>query len=92
MQITLIGIGCAVVSILPSFRTPKWRPFRAAMFVSMGLSAAFPVLHGISLYGIAQLEKQIGLSWLVLQGLLYVTGAGLYAVSSKQYHLARQSD
>ena len=51
------------------------------MFVAMGLSAVFPVLHGLRVYGVAQLEKQIGLSWLVLQGILYVLGAVLYAVS-----------
>ncbi|KAI4729535.1 HlyIII-domain-containing protein [Aureobasidium sp. EXF-10728] len=78
-MITLIGIGCATVSIMPSFRTPKWRPFRASMFVAMGASAVIPVLHGISLFGIAQLERQIGLSWLVLQGILYISGAAIYA-------------
>jgi len=66
---------------MPSFRTPKWRPFRAGMFVAMGASAVIPVLHGISLFGITQLEQQMGLSWLVLQGVLYVSGAAIYAVS-----------
>ncbi|TIA30256.1 HlyIII-domain-containing protein [Aureobasidium pullulans] len=79
IAITLIGIGCATVSILPSFRTPKWRPFRAGMFVAMGLSAVIPVLHGISLFGVEQLQRQMGLSWLVLQGVLYVSGAAIYA-------------
>ena len=51
------------------------------MFVCMGLSAAVPVLHGVRLYGIAQLEQQMGLSWLVGQGVLYVAGAAIYAVS-----------
>lgn len=64
----------------PNFRTPQWRPFRAGMFVAMGLSAGLPVIHGILLFGVAQLQRQIGLSWLVLQGVLYVVGAGLYAV------------
>ena len=50
------------------------------MFVAMGLSAVFPVFHGLRVYGVAQLEKQIGLSWLVLQGVLYVLGAVIYAV------------
>jgi adiponectin receptor len=50
------------------------------MFVSMGLSAIFPVLHGLKLYGTSQMRKQIGLSWLVLQGGLYILGAGIYAV------------
>ena len=51
------------------------------MFVLMGLSAVFPVLHGLKLYGYNQLNKQIGLSWLVGQGLLYILGAIIYAVS-----------
>ena len=55
------------------------------MFVAMGLSAVFPVLHGLQMYGYKQLEKQIGLSWLVTQGVLYITGAGLYAVSYRKH-------
>jgi len=51
------------------------------MFVAMGLSAIFPVLHGLELYGIKQMRDRIGLTWLVLQGFLYILGAGLYAVS-----------
>jgi adiponectin receptor len=51
------------------------------MFVAMGASAVIPVLHGVSLFGVTQLERQMGLSWLVLQGVLYVSGAGIYAVS-----------
>jgi predicted membrane channel-forming protein YqfA (hemolysin III family) len=51
------------------------------MFVLMGLSAVIPVLHGVELYGINEMRGRIGLSWLVLQGFLYILGAGLYAVS-----------
>ena len=50
------------------------------MFVAMGLSAIFPVFHGLNLYGIGAMNEMIGLSWLVLQGVLYILGAGLYAV------------
>lgn len=49
------------------------------MFVAMGLSAVFPVFHGLQLYGLAQLRKSIGLDWVVLQGALYILGAGIYA-------------
>lgn len=51
------------------------------MFVAMGLSAVFPVLHGLILFGILQMNSQIGLAWLLLQGLLYILGAGIYTVS-----------
>jgi adiponectin receptor len=50
------------------------------MFVLMGLSAVFPVLHGINLYGIDDMRGRMGLTWVVLQGFLYILGAGLYAV------------
>jgi predicted membrane channel-forming protein YqfA (hemolysin III family) len=51
------------------------------MFVAMGLSAVFPVLHGVKLYGISEMQDRIGLTWVVLEGFLYILGAGLYAVS-----------
>jgi adiponectin receptor len=52
------------------------------MFAGMGISAVFPVFDGLSIFGLEDMEKQMGLSWLVLQGVLYLLGAGLYAVST----------
>jgi adiponectin receptor len=46
----------------------------------MGLSAVIPVLHGLSMYGVEKMETLMGLRWAVLEGLLYLTGATLYAV------------
>ncbi|KAH8662978.1 hemolysin-III related-domain-containing protein [Tricladium varicosporioides] len=74
-----LGFGCAAVSIFEKFRTPDWRPYRAGMFVAMGLSAVVPVLHGLKIHGISDMRDRIGLTWLVLQGILYILGAGLYA-------------
>ena len=51
------------------------------MFVGMGLSAVVPVLHGLQIYSVREMRDRIGLSWLLLQGFLYILGAGLYAVS-----------
>jgi hypothetical protein len=80
-QICTLGVGCTAASVMPRFRTPAWRPVRAGMFVAMGLSAVFPTLDGLATYGWEQMQRQIGLFWLVLQGALYILGAGLYAVS-----------
>lgn len=80
-MITTIGAGCAVVSMSPKFASPQWRPFRASMFAAMGLSAVFPVFHGLKLYGVQRMVDLIGLPWLVFQGTLYVAGAAIYAVS-----------
>ncbi|KAI2793144.1 ADIPOR-like receptor [Penicillium oxalicum] len=78
-MICTIGFACMCVSVIPQFRTPRWRPFRAAMFVGMGLSAILPVLHGLGLFGPLRMRQQIGLEWLLLQGFLYILGAGIYA-------------
>jgi predicted membrane channel-forming protein YqfA (hemolysin III family) len=83
-------LGCATVSIFDKFRTPAWRPYRAAMFVAMGLSAVFPVLHGLQKYSVQEMQDRIGLSWLLLQGFLYILGAGLYAVSTANHPMCRQ--
>ena len=50
------------------------------MFAVYGLSAIFPVVHGLVLYGMEQLRYSMGLYWVVLQGLLYLVGAATYAV------------
>ncbi|KAK3072297.1 hypothetical protein LTR53_007073 [Teratosphaeriaceae sp. CCFEE 6253] len=78
-MITTIGAATLAVVMLPKFRSPEWRPLRALMFVAMGLSAVIPVIHGLQMYGAAQLEKQMGLSWVVSQGVLYIVGAAVYA-------------
>ena len=82
-QISLLGLGCLVVSWFEHFRTPQWRPYRALMFVGLGLSGIVPVLHALTLYSYSELDERMGLSWVLLQGLLYVTGAFIYAVCVK---------
>ena len=92
VQICSLGLGCVTVSIFERFRTPAWRPYRAGMFVLMGLSAVFPVLHGLELHGIKQMQDRIGLTWLILQGLLYILGAGIYAVSISRFQASADTD
>lgn len=79
-QISALAIACSAISIVPRFRSPQWRPYRAAMFVAMGLSAIIPVFQGLHIYGVNKLKDQIGLYWLIGQGTLYILGAGIYAV------------
>jgi adiponectin receptor len=49
------------------------------MFVLMGLSAVFPMFHGIRIYGIAHMREAASLDWVVAQGALYIVGAAIYA-------------
>ncbi|KAK4130090.1 HlyIII-domain-containing protein [Trichocladium antarcticum] len=77
--IGLLGLGCLVVSWFEHFRTPTWRPYRALMFVGLGLSGVVPILHALTFYGYRQLDERMGLGWVILQGALYIFGAFLYA-------------
>ncbi|KAI1383326.1 HlyIII-domain-containing protein [Hypoxylon trugodes] len=75
-----LGLGCGLVSWVERFRTPRWRPYRAAMFVGLGVSGVVPVCHGLSIYGYQALEERMGLNWVLFQGFLYIFGAFLYAI------------
>lgn len=80
-QITTNSIACAIAAVSDKFRSPAFRPIRAAMFVGLGLSAIFPVMSGLNLYGLGALRERIALDWLVAHGLMYIIGAAIYAVS-----------
>ncbi|KAI0136429.1 hemolysin-III related-domain-containing protein [Xylariales sp. AK1849] len=75
-----LGFCCGVVSWVERFRTPLWRPYRAMMFVGLGVSGVLPVCQGIAIYGYSDLEERMGLNWVLFQGFLYIFGAFLYAL------------
>ncbi|KAJ5743499.1 hemolysin-III related-domain-containing protein, partial [Penicillium manginii] len=64
LPITSLGLLCAAISANPQFGHPTWRPFWAGMIISLGLSALFPIVHGVRKFGIRQMNKQIGLFWI----------------------------
>lgn len=74
------GISCAVVSLDDTFREREWRPYRAGLFVAFGLSGALPVLGGLVFYGFHETWIRIQLKWVLLEGILYIFGAFLYAI------------
>ncbi|KAJ4389712.1 hypothetical protein N0V93_007184 [Gnomoniopsis smithogilvyi] len=78
--IWILGLGCLTVSWFERFRTPAWRPYRALMFVCLGVSGVVPVVHGITVYGYQELNERMGLSWVIFQGFLYILGAFIYAI------------
>jgi adiponectin receptor len=79
-QICVLGLACLSVCWFEHFRTPGWRPYRALMFVGLGLSGVVPILHAMTTYGFDELDARMGLTWVILQGALYIFGAFLYAV------------
>ncbi|CEL51619.1 ADIPOR-like receptor SPBC12C2,09c OS=Schizosaccharomyces pombe (strain 972 / ATCC 24843) GN=SPBC12C2.09c PE=3 SV=1 [Rhizoctonia solani AG-1 IB] len=78
-SITVAGIGAAYVVLSPGYSTPAYRWARTTVFLALGLTAIVPVLHGLRLYGFSRLRQEMGLLWLLGSGVLYVTGALIYA-------------
>jgi predicted membrane channel-forming protein YqfA (hemolysin III family) len=81
-QITIITLACATFCTNPKFRTPKWRKVRALLFCSIGWSGAIPMTHAVQKWGRAKVDAQMGWNLLFLEGLLYITGAIIYAVTT----------
>lgn len=52
------------------------------MFVGLGLSGVIPVCQSVLIYGYSDLNRRMGLNWVLFQGFLYIFGAFLYAVSN----------
>ncbi|KAI1820720.1 mPR-like GPCR protein [Xylaria intraflava] len=73
----------AAVSILimvtPYFQGPRWRTFRLLVFVVTGLSGLAPIIHGIHMFGFAQMARQSGLPYYLAEGALFLIGAATYA-------------
>lgn len=74
------GTCCGIFSLKDRFRSRKWRPYRASMFVIFGLSAILPIFTGIWHYGLKETIVRIQLKWIVLEGFFYIFGAFLYAI------------
>lgn len=70
---------CTKMTFDPKFSTPHYRPIRSLMFIFYGLSGALPILASILLYGYPETSKRSGAHWLVMEGVLYISGACLYA-------------
>ncbi|KUI68671.1 hypothetical protein VM1G_04295 [Cytospora mali] len=90
--ICILGLGCLIVSWFEHFRTPEWRPYRALMFVCLGVSGVVPVIHGLTIYGYQTLDERMGLSWVLLQGVLYILGAIIYAMRYPERSFPRTFD
>nr|CAH8839769.1 unnamed protein product [Trichobilharzia regenti]CAH8839772.1 unnamed protein product [Trichobilharzia regenti] len=78
--VVVLGTASIIVSMHPSFTTPRYRPLRAGVFMGLGLSALIPCIHTIILDGFLNSIFQGSLGWLVLMAILYLSGATIYAV------------
>lgn len=75
----VLGTICTVMTLHPKFATNVYRPIRSLMFILFGLSGVLPIVLGINKFGYDQVKQRTSMTWLVLEGALYITGAVMYA-------------
>lgn len=78
--VVVLGITTIIVSLWERFSTPTFRPLRAGVFLTFGLSGIIPAVHYTLMEGFDYAITRASLGWLILMGVLYVLGALLYAV------------
>lgn len=76
-----LGSLTALIVVHPRFQGRRWRGFRVACFVGLGMSGIAPVVHGLYLFGLRTMLRQSGLPYYLAEAGLLVTGAVVYAVS-----------
>ncbi|KAJ8081844.1 hypothetical protein PM082_007690 [Marasmius tenuissimus] len=77
--ITFVGLGAAYIVLNPEYAKPTHRGARTVVFVGLGLCAIVPILHWACAHGIQKMFREMGFSWLLLSGCIYILGALLYA-------------
>ncbi|KDP38730.1 hypothetical protein JCGZ_04083 [Jatropha curcas] len=76
-SITVIGVIAIITLLAPTLSSPRYRPFRATLFLIMGMLGVIPAGHAFSIYwGNPQII--ISLSLELLMAILYAIGVGFY--------------
>lgn len=78
-NVSILATLCIVATLHSRFRHPTIRPYRAAMYAGLGLSAVVFVLHGIVLHGWTVQNRRMSVDWMGLMALFNLTGAVIYA-------------
>lgn len=76
-SISTLGILAIITLLAPSLSSPRFRAFRARLFLTMGFSGVVPAAHSVFLHwGDPQITVALGYE--VAMGILYGVGAGFY--------------
>ncbi|KAK9705750.1 hypothetical protein RND81_07G079100 [Saponaria officinalis] len=76
-SITIFGILSIITLLAPALSSPRFRKFRASLFLTMGFSGVIPAIHAATLHW-AHSQMLIALGYEVFMGMLYAIGAGFY--------------
>ncbi|KAJ0031428.1 hypothetical protein Pint_14323 [Pistacia integerrima] len=76
-SITILGILAIITLLAPALSSPRFRSFRAALFLTMGFSGVIPATHAVILHW-GHPHIYLALGYELTMGLLYTVGAGFY--------------
>ncbi|KAL4035388.1 hypothetical protein IC575_004072 [Cucumis melo] len=76
-SISVLGVAAVVTLLAPALSAPRFRAFRASLFLTMGFSGIIPTAHAVTLYWGHQ-GIYLAFSYEFVMTVLYAAGAGLY--------------
>ncbi|KAL5842178.1 hypothetical protein ACOSQ3_012781 [Xanthoceras sorbifolium] len=76
-SITVLGVLAIITLLTPALSSPRFRPFRATLFLVMGFSGVIPASHAVYLYW-GHPHISLSLVYELVMALLYTVGAGFY--------------
>ncbi|XP_077216741.1 heptahelical transmembrane protein ADIPOR2-like [Tasmannia lanceolata] len=75
--ITFLGLLAILTLLAPALSSPRFRPFRAVLFLAMGFSGIVPAAHALVLNW-DHTSCHVALAYELVMGLAYAVGAGFY--------------
>jgi len=79
MLITLASFAAAYIVLNPEYAKPTHRHARTRIFIALGLCSILPISNLVISHGIYTVFQEMGCLWLLAAGVMYITGAVLYA-------------
>ncbi|XP_057501110.1 heptahelical transmembrane protein 2-like [Actinidia eriantha] len=76
-SISVLGVLVIVTLLAPSLSSPRFRSFRASLFLTMGFSGVIPAAHAVVLFW-SHPQILLALGYELVMGVLYGVGAGFY--------------
>ena len=92
--ITIFSICVFIYSLTPSFTNPNYRKIRGIIFLTIGISTAFPILH-LAFFGKSTVDgfkKQPKLFYWYFGGISYVLGGLIYTLRVPEKYIKNKFD
>ncbi len=77
--VSVLAVVCTIATLSPKFRHPTLRPYRTAMYASLGLSAMVFITHGLIIHGWETQNHRMSLTYMLITAMLNLLGAVFYA-------------